>query len=144
MIGVESGLTETMSGFLYKSLPQLDSLQFFLSEGRRAKGHGLGHIFTGLSSVLPRSGNVFRGRELHLSLPFDSNYGASRQEFLNILHEVLAHAQQDKEREYEGVSLLCGISVFSGLLTAASCSAFTANTHRGDARHPPLRIEISI
>ena len=101
-----------MSGFLYRSLPQLDSLQFFLSEGQRAKGHGLGHVFTGLSSVLPRSGNVFRGRELHLSLPFDSNYGASRQEFLNILHEVLAHAQKDKERESQGVRIPSGISGF--------------------------------
>ena len=98
-----------MREFLYGNLPQLDSLQFFLSDGQRAKGHGLGHAFTGLSSVLPHSGNIFRGRVLHLSLPFNSSYGASRTEFLNILREVLlARAQPDVERVSEGVSLLPG------------------------------------
>ena len=124
-----------MSGFLYRSLPQLDSLQFFLSEGQRAKGHGLGHVFTGLSSVLPRSGNVFRGRELHLSLPFDSNYGASRQEFLNILHEVLAHAQKDKERESQGVRIPSGISGFLGL-SAQSVLSLSSRIQEMSATSP--------
>ncbi|PIL27755.1 hypothetical protein GSI_10908 [Ganoderma sinense ZZ0214-1] len=99
------GISETMRRFIYGGLPQLDSLQISISEGPRPKGYGLGHTFTGLSSVIPRPGDVFRGRVLHLSLPFDSSYGASRTEFLNILHEaLLARAQCEigKEPETEG------------------------------------------
>ncbi len=128
-----------MRDFLYNGLPQLDSLQFSLVEGPRAKGHGLGHIFTGLSSVLPHLEDMFRGRALHLSLPFNSSYGASREQFLNMLHEaLLARAQPATEREYEGVSVAINAPGCSCLLIDGLSSVSTVITRRSGARRLSL------